>query len=128
MTAERWDFLDEYFARLEEVAPQVDGVAVFDAEADLAYGEPIAGLEQTDVTPLLARAARTAYLPRADGGVLALVPLPMEDRCTACHDDEIGVTRGVLAVAMPPRPSTRRSSNRGASAVCREAGIVSVTR
>ena len=105
MTAERWDFLDEYFARLEEVARYVEGVAVFNDDAELAFGEPIEGLTQSDVTPLLARASRTAYLPRDDGGVLALVPLPMQDRCTACHDEDIGVTRGVLAVAMAPSPT-----------------------
>jgi class 3 adenylate cyclase len=105
MTAERSELLDEYFAGLAAVAGHVAGVAVFDAEAELAYGREIEGLARAEVTALLARPGSTTYLPREDGGALALVPLPMQDRCTACHDDEIGAMRGVLAVALEPSPT-----------------------
>jgi adenylate cyclase len=105
MTAKRSELLDEYFAMLEQVASHIDGVAVFDAKADLFFGEEIEGLERADVEPLLRREATTTYLPRRDGGALALVPLPMQDRCTECHDDELGTMRGVLAVALAPSPT-----------------------
>lgn len=105
MTAERSELLDEYFAGLTTVAGHVEGIAVFDADADLAYGREIEGLARADVTALLARPGSTTYLPRAEGGALALVPLPMQDRCTACHTDEIGDMRGVLAVALAPSPT-----------------------
>jgi class 3 adenylate cyclase len=105
MTAESFELLDEYFTRLEEEASHVDGVAVFNAKAELKFGKPIDGLAGADVEPQLRPAARTTYLPRMDGGTLALVPLPMQDRCTACHKEEIGAIRGVLAVAMAPSPT-----------------------
>jgi class 3 adenylate cyclase len=111
MTAEREDLLDKYFARLRAEAPHVDGVAVFDADADLTYGEAIDGLAGEDVKPLLRDEPRTTYLPRMDGGTLALVPLAMQDRCTACHDEDLGTIRGVLAVAMAPSPTPGRCAS-----------------
>jgi class 3 adenylate cyclase len=105
MTAESWELLDEYFSMLDDEASHVDGVAVFNAKAELKYGKPIEGLGDRDVESLLRREPKTMYLARMDGGTLALVPLPMQDRCTACHEDEIGTIRGVLAVAMAPSPT-----------------------
>jgi class 3 adenylate cyclase len=105
MTAEREDLLDAYFSALEANAPQVDGVAVFDASAEQNYGAAIMDFDQAGVQALLERDATTTYLPRADGGTLALVPLPMQDRCTGCHKTKIGAMRGVLAVALGPSPT-----------------------
>jgi class 3 adenylate cyclase len=105
MTAEASELLDEYFTTLATVAPQVDGVAVFNAKAELKFGQEIEGLDQDEVQRLLERGGTTTQLSRMDGGALALVPLPMQDRCTACHDDDLGAMRGVLAVAMAPSPA-----------------------
>jgi adenylate cyclase len=105
MTAEREDLLDAYFSALEAHAPQVDGVAVFDAGAERNYGAEIMDLDQADVRSLLERDSKTAYLSRVDGGTLVLVPLPMQDRCTGCHKTKIGAMRGVLAVALGPTPT-----------------------
>ena len=105
MTAEREDLLDAYFSALQEHAPQVDGVAVFDAGAERNYGAEIMDLDQADVRSLLERDSKTAYLSRVDGGTLVLVPLPMQDRCTGCHKTKIGAMRGVLAVALGPTPT-----------------------
>jgi class 3 adenylate cyclase len=102
MTAERFEFLDEYFARLEEVAPRVEGVAVFDAEVERAFGKEIDGLDLAEVEARLERGATTSYLHRMDGGTLALVPLPMQERCIECHNDKLGAMRGVLVVSMAP--------------------------
>lgn len=102
MTAERSDYLDIYFRDLTQVAPGVESVAVFDADIDRAFGDEIPGLDLEAVRPLLDREARAAYLPRAQGGALALVPLPMQDRCASCHEGENGAIRGVLALALAP--------------------------
>jgi adenylate cyclase len=105
MTAERADLLDDYFGALAAEAPQVEGVAVFDAQAERQYGQAIADLDQADVKRLLDRDPATTYLPRVDGGTLALVPLPMQDRCTGCHRTKIGAMRGLLAVSLAPSPA-----------------------
>lgn len=105
MTAERQDLLDDYFSALQESTPQVAGVAVFNAKAEQEYGARIPDLDQTDVRMRLERAPETTYLPRDDGGTLALVPLPMQDRCTGCHKTKIGAMRGLLAVALAPSPT-----------------------
>lgn len=101
MTAERAHLLDDYFAELSQAAPRIEGVAVFDASAELGFGQPIPGLDARAIQPLLARDARPAYLPRP-GGTLALVPLPMQNRCVACHSEPLGEIRGVLALALGP--------------------------
>ncbi|WP_428262438.1 adenylate/guanylate cyclase domain-containing protein [Haliangium sp.] len=102
MTAERSQFLDTYFLELEQDSPGVERVAVFDADADVFFGRAIDDLDVGAVTALLAEGGEPRYQPRAGGGDLALVPLPMQDRCIRCHDDEIGAVRGVLAVALAP--------------------------
>lgn len=108
MTAERTHFLDDYFQELRREVPQVQGVAVFDGDGLLMFGEEFAGLSEEALRPLLQTDAQAAYLPRPEGGTLAMLPLPMEDRCTACHDDELGSIRGVLGVSLAASPNIAR--------------------
>ncbi|MCG8423742.1 MAG: HAMP domain-containing protein [Proteobacteria bacterium] len=100
MTARREYLLDDYFAEIVRYGPSVETVAVFNADADLRYGAEIAGLDTGQVKKQLRRGSQVTYLPR-DDRVLALVPLPMQDRCVACHkDDRMGDIRGVLAMSL----------------------------
>jgi adenylate cyclase len=99
MTARRSELLDDYFAEVLRQVPGVTGVAVFDADADLSYGKDIEGLDSELIEELLQPGTTTRFEPRG-GDTLALVPLPMQQRCVHCHDDAIGEPRGVLAVSL----------------------------
>jgi class 3 adenylate cyclase len=99
MTARSSELLDEYFAELLREVPGINGVAVFDAGAELSYGKDIDGLDSGLIEQLLRPGATTRFEARAEG-TLALVPLPMQERCVHCHDEPIGQHRGVLAVSM----------------------------
>ncbi len=102
MTAERSQFLDDYFDELMNRASRVRGVAVFDSDADLRFGEDIDGLDPDQVEALLEPGSETVLMSYPGGELLTMVPLPMEDRCAACHSDPIGTVRGVLAVSLGP--------------------------
>ena len=105
MSARQSELLDDYFAEVARTTSGIDAVAVFDPDGSLVFGQPPAGLNQDQLTPSLQRGAQLRYvegsaeLPMRTS-MVALVPLPMQQRCVACHDDEIGVIRGVLAVAL----------------------------
>lgn len=98
MTAEQKDLLDGYFAELTKVTPSIAGVAVYDAEGDLSFGAPIANLPGDALKAALVPGAPRTSLA-IERGKLVLVPLPMEERCRQCHDDDLRV-RGVMAVAV----------------------------
>jgi class 3 adenylate cyclase len=97
MTARRSDQLDAYFAELGHAAPAIRAVAVLDAAGDLAFGQAPDGF---DGAAAVASAERGAMTDR--GGPVALVPLVMDERCVACHDDPAGTVRGVLALWLEP--------------------------
>jgi adenylate cyclase len=104
MSARRSELIDDYFAEVSRRAPAVAAVAVFDADADLHFGAEIGGLGEGDeealLQELLERGAAPRYRDRADD-TLALIPLPMQERCVGCHkEDEIGDIRGVLAISL----------------------------
>lgn len=101
MTARKSELLDDYFGELHERAPGVRGAAVFDREGALSFGGAIAGLDEKTV---LAGIAGGKAERRALGdGTLDLVPLVMQDRCVACHKDQVGSVRGLLALSLSPR-------------------------
>lgn len=99
MSGRQAKLLDDYFRELSRATGGTGAVAVYDADAELVFGEPIPGIEPALLEPLLAPGAAASY-QTMERGRLALVPLPMQDRCVACHDDPIGAPRGVLAVAL----------------------------
>jgi class 3 adenylate cyclase len=99
MTARRSELLDDYLAEISRQVPGVNGVAVFDAGADLSFGKDIEGLDSALIKELLAPGAPTRFEAYA-GDTLVLVPLPMQERCVHCHDDAIGQPRGVLAMSL----------------------------
>lgn len=100
MTAEHEDLLDQYFAQLARDGSSIESVAVFDRDGDIRYGEKIADLEPPAIQALLAPGSAEVF-QRHGERMVALVPLPMKERCVMCHeDDEIGSIRGVLAVAL----------------------------
>jgi hypothetical protein len=103
MTARKAELLDDYFGELGAAAPGVRGAAVFDAAGDLAFGAPLDGLPAAEVLRAAAPGASPRRIPRAGGGTIDLVPLPMQDRCVSCHDRRRGPVRGVLALALAPR-------------------------
>ena len=101
MTARRENLLDDYFAEIAHQGSSVAAVAVFDHDGDLRYGQAIPELAADALAPFLEPGARPVYRPAGDDHVLALLPLPMQERCVACHkEDAIGSIRGVLAVSL----------------------------
>lgn len=111
MTAKQSDLLEDYFADLTTAAPGLRAVTVYDADADPAFGAPMEGLEPVELLAAMATPSQPTVraLPVSAGsGVLALVPLLMNDRCVACHDDAAGAVRGVLVVSVAP-PATPRA-------------------
>ena len=118
MSAQREDKLDAYFAEIARDATSIDKVAVFDADGDLTYGTTIPALAPEAVTALLVPGAQAKYSAIADH-TLALVPLPMQDRCVSCHEEEeIGSIRGVLALTLGGKNSA--SAGSGADVAVRE--------
>lgn len=100
MTAKQTKRISQYFRELVATDGAVRGVAVYDNDGDLAFGDP-APVPEAQLAAALAPGGKPTYLPDA-GGVSALLPLPMEERCSRCHDDEIGAARGALVVALKP--------------------------
>lgn len=100
MTARKSILIDDYFAELMQRAPRLHGAAVYDDEAILSFGAEIDGLSEEAILA----AGDSSGRRRVDVamGQVDLVPLVMEDRCQACHDDPLGQLRGVLALAVEP--------------------------
>ncbi len=101
MTARNADELDAYFAELVARAPGVRAVAVLDAAGDPAFAsaEDVV-LDPDAVSAALQPGATPTFVPAADDGMLATVPLRMDERCVECHEEALGATRGVLAVVL----------------------------
>jgi adenylate cyclase len=102
MSARRAEQLDAYFAELRARAPSVRGVAVFDADGDRVWGEPLAVAPEA-VAGQLTAGASPRRIPD-QGGSIELWPLPMQPRCVECHPDS-GPVRGLLAVSLAGSPS-----------------------
>lgn len=105
MTARKSNLLDDYFSELTRAAPAVRGAAVYDAAGDLAFGSEIAGVTSEQITGAARPDGAPLRVPLGDGS-LDLIPLPMQDRCVACHSYKQGKVRGVLALALAPRAGT----------------------
>ncbi|MEM9488211.1 MAG: adenylate/guanylate cyclase domain-containing protein, partial [Myxococcota bacterium] len=110
MAARREHLLDDYFTELIGTDQAFDQIAVFDSDSDLRYGVTITDLAPDTVRALLVRGAQ-AQSQTSDDRTLALIPLPMQERCVACHDDEIGTVRGVLAIAMNSASAADRQTS-----------------
>lgn len=105
MTAKQSDLLDDYFAELSTASPGVRAVTVYDTDADPSFGAAMEAVAPDAIRAAIAAPDRRHVRPLSEaegGGVLELVPLVMNDRCVACHDDPAGAVRGVLAVALAP--------------------------
>ncbi len=100
MTARQWDRLDDYFGDLEKAAPSLTGVGVYDRKGRLKFGSRLAGLPDDALKRALTKGASAETLD-SPGGRIALVPLPMEERCGQCHKDNEPV-RGALALGLKP--------------------------
>lgn len=100
MTARQAARLDDYFADLVAHTPGLLGVAVHDATGAVRFGRKLETLSRSEAAASLVPGARFRLFDTPKGAV-ALVPLPMERRCEACHDDRSRV-RGLLAVAFAP--------------------------
>ena len=112
MTAEHEELLDRYFAELRENSSSIQSVAVFDRDGDIRYGQEIAGLEPATVQGLMNPGSSDQFQLVGEQ-MVALVPLPMQERCVMCHeDDQIGSVRGVLAVALDAPGSDERWAQR----------------
>lgn len=98
MSARRSELLDDYFDEIRAGAPSVRAVSVLDADGGAPFGQAIDDLDPAALTELFRPGSAPRHQPR-DGGTLTLVPLPMQERCVACHDDPIGTVRGVLAIS-----------------------------
>lgn len=102
MTARQAARLDDYFAELVEATPGLRGAAVHDATGAVRFGRRVEGLPREEAAASLVPGARFRLVDTPAGRV-ALVPLPAERRCEACHDDRVAV-RGVLAVGFARGP------------------------
>lgn len=99
MSARQSELLDDYFAEVSRAAISIDRVAVFDNGVARVFGSDLLADERPLLDDSLQVGAEPRYLRRTHG-ILALVPLPMQQRCVACHDDDIGEIRGVLAISL----------------------------
>lgn len=100
MTARQAARLDDYFAELVEATPGLTGVAVHDATGAVRFGRRVDALPRAETEASLVPGAAFRLVETREGRV-ALVPLPAERRCQACHEDRAAV-RGVLAVGFAP--------------------------
>ncbi len=100
MTAKQTKRISDYFRELVSTDSAVRGIAVYDNDGDLAFGDP-SPVPEAALAAALGPGGTPRYLSD-DNGVSALLPLPMEERCSRCHDDEIGTARGALVVALDP--------------------------
>lgn len=99
MSARQAELLDDYFAEVLRAAPSVGQIAVFDADRERVFGADLVDMSPEMLTDSLQVGAEARYVHNPQG-ILALVPLPMQERCVACHDDKVGEIRGVLAISM----------------------------
>jgi len=104
MTAEQKDLLDGYFAELAKTTPSIRGVAVYDPAGDLSFGSELPGVTPEALAGSLKPGAKRSSLTTQSARV-ELVPLPMQERCVQCHDDDAKV-RGVMAIALAELPGT----------------------
>jgi adenylate cyclase len=98
MTARQQKLLDGFFEQVQQLAPSIAGLAVYDREGDLAFGKDVTQLPEGAVMASLEPGASVRGVD-APGVHLELVPLPMEARCRSCHKGKEAV-RGVLVVAL----------------------------
>lgn len=92
-----------YFEELVGSSTAIRSVAVYDEIGNNWFADSIEGVTDDMLEPLLARDAKPRYRPY-EGGTLALVPMFMAPRCTACHEEDLGDVRGVLAVSLAAPP------------------------
>jgi adenylate cyclase len=98
-----------YFEELVTSSTAIRNVVVYDEIGNNWFADSIEGVDDDTLEPLLSREAKPRYVPH-DGGTLALVPMFMEQRCTACHEEDLGELRGVLAVSLAAPPAADECS------------------
>ncbi len=106
MTAKKTELLDGYFTEIKERVPSIKDVAVYDSSGSLTFGSsPIGPSEQWTAT--LDSAMKVGAVPHTvtiEGMQIRVVPMPLEKRCVACHEEAGGPIRGALVVSLAPLP------------------------
>ena len=99
MTAKREDALDDYFEELAERTPGLEGIAVYDTEGGVFFGDQELPLTEEEVSRALVPGEPFEVVK--DNIHYRLYPMENEPRCQGCHDD--GETmRGALAIGLTP--------------------------
>ncbi|MBA3453357.1 MAG: HAMP domain-containing protein, partial [Deltaproteobacteria bacterium] len=104
MTAKKTELLDGYFAELKERVPSIRDVAVYDSSGSLTFGSSPSGPSEP-WTAVLESAMKPGIKPHTveiEGMKLRIVPMPLEKRCIACHEEAGGPVRGALVVSLAP--------------------------
>lgn len=101
MTAEQEGELTTYFAEVIAKAPQIRQIGVYGVTLDVAFGTEVPGTTPEVLAAALRAGAVRTRTRAADGGVIDLIPLVMQERCQQCHEPDVPV-RGVLALALAP--------------------------
>ncbi len=99
MTSDHAYMLDDFFNQLQANTPSIAAVGLYGNDSQLRFGNLVPGLSGDDLAPSLVPNAAPRTFKR-DTRTIALIPLPREQRCAACHKKDTNPVRGVLAVAM----------------------------
>ncbi len=99
MTAKHDDALDDYFEELAERTPGLTGVAVYDTEGEVFFGDQELPLTAEEVARAL-KPGEPIELVR-DDVFYRLYPLENEPRCQGCHEDGEPM-RGAIAMGLVP--------------------------
>ena len=104
MTAKKTELLDDFFAEVKERVPSIKDVAVYDSSGSLTFGSSTS-LPGEPWNRALANAMVPGTKPHTveiDGLTIRVVPMPLEKRCIACHEEADGVVRGAMFVSLGP--------------------------
>jgi adenylate cyclase len=99
MTGEKEDGLDTFFAELAEKTPGLVGVAVLDAEGDVAFGSTELGISEAVAKRVLIAGQARGH--RAAAGSVHIRPLVIEPQCLACHEATPKI-RGAIVTVIDP--------------------------
>lgn len=104
MTAKKTELLDNYFSEVKERVPSIKDVAVYDSSGSLTFGSSPTGPSErwTGVLDNAMKPGTEPHTVDVDGITIRVVPMPLEKRCIACHEEEGGPVRGALVVSLAP--------------------------